>query len=41
MHHVSVQTVAGSTLPLVALNKDEEACDYNPFEHRKVPHPTK
>lgn len=40
MHNVSTHTVAGSTLPLVQLNKDEEAGNYNPFEHRKVPHPT-
>lgn len=40
-----VQTVTGSTLgstfPLVKLPRDEESCDYNPFEHRKVSHPTK
>lgn len=39
-----VQTVTGSTLgstfPLVKLPRDEESCDYNPFEHRKVTHPT-
>lgn len=40
MNDVPVQTVAGSTLPLVQLPRDEEACDYNPFEHRKVAHPT-
>lgn len=40
MHNVSALTVAGSTLPLVQLNKDEEAGNYNPFEHRKVSHPT-
>ena len=40
MHNVSTTTVAGSTLPLVQLNKDEEAGSYNPFEHRKVAHPT-
>ena len=40
MHNVSAHTVAGSTLPLVQLNKDEEAGNYNPFEHRKVSHPT-
>lgn len=39
-----VQTVTGSTLgstlPLVKLPRDEESCDYNPFEHRKLTHPT-
>lgn len=41
MHNVSAHTVAGSTLPLVQLNKDEETGNcYNPFEHRKVIHPT-
>lgn len=40
MNDVPVQTVAGSTLPLVQLPRDEEAFDYNPFEHRKVAHPT-
>lgn len=40
MHNVSSHTVAGSTLPLVQLNKDEEIGSYNPFEHRKVAHPT-
>ncbi len=40
MHNVSAHTVAGSTLPLVQLNKDEETGSYNPFEHRKVSHPT-
>lgn len=39
-----IQTVTGSTLgstlPLVKLPRDEEASDYNPFEHRKVTHPT-
>ncbi|KAG4075037.1 hypothetical protein HA402_014436 [Bradysia odoriphaga] len=40
MHNVSAHTVAGSTLPLVQLNKDEEIGSYNPFEHRKVNHPT-
>lgn len=40
MHNVSTHTVAGSTLPLVRLNKDEEANHYNPFEHRAVAHPT-
>lgn len=39
-----VQTVTGSTLgstfPLVKLPRDEESCDYNPFEHRKVSHAT-
>lgn len=40
MNDVNVQTVAGSTLPLVQLPRDEESYDYNPYEHRKVPHPT-
>lgn len=40
MNDVSVQTVAGSTLPLVQLPRDEESYDYNPYEHRKVAHPT-
>lgn len=40
MHNVSTHTVAGSTLPLVRLNKDEESNSYNPFEHRKVANPT-
>lgn len=41
MNDVPVQTVAGSTLPLVQLPRDEESFnDYNPYEHRKVPHPT-
>ena len=40
MNDVPVQQVAGSTLPLVELSKDEEAGDYDPFEHRKVAHPT-
>lgn len=43
-----VQTVSGSTLgstlgstfPLVKLPRDEESCDYDPFAHRKVTHPT-
>ena len=30
----------GSTLPLVEPIKDEEAHFYNPFEHRKLSHPT-
>ncbi|XP_055708651.1 proton-coupled amino acid transporter-like protein CG1139 isoform X1 [Phlebotomus papatasi] len=40
MNDVPVATAAGSTLPLVQLPKDEEAGEYNPFEHRKVTHPT-
>lgn len=40
MNEVPVASVAGSTLPLVQLPKDEEACDYNPFEHRQLSHPT-
>lgn len=38
---VAAQTVAGSTLPLVGMpREDEEAGSYNPFEHRKLTHPT-
>ena len=41
MNDVPVATVAGSTLPLVSLPKDEEEAEaYNPFEHRKLTHPT-
>lgn len=44
LNEVSVQTVAGSTLPLFEIprdDEDEEAGDaYNPFEHRKLTHPT-
>lgn len=40
MNDEPVAQVAGSTLPLVALTKDEEVCDYNPFEHRQLSHPT-
>lgn len=41
---VPVQQAAGSTLPLVLTRKrggdDGEDGTYNPFEHRKVEHPT-
>ncbi|XP_035772552.1 proton-coupled amino acid transporter-like protein pathetic isoform X1 [Anopheles albimanus] len=41
LNDVPVQTVAGSTLPLVDMPKDdEEAGAYNPFENRKLTHPT-
>nr|XP_029715250.1 proton-coupled amino acid transporter-like protein pathetic isoform X1 [Aedes albopictus] len=41
MSDVAAQTVAGSTLPLVGMpREDEEAGSYNPFEHRKLTHPT-
>lgn len=40
MNDVPAQQAAGSTLPLVQMTRDEEAANYNPFEHRKVAHPT-
>ncbi|CAD7002550.1 unnamed protein product [Ceratitis capitata] len=42
MVDVPAQQAAGSTLPLVLTRKkgDEEDTNYNPFEHRKVDHPT-
>jgi len=43
MADVPVQQAAGSTLPLVITRKkgdDSEDGNYNPFEHRKVEHPT-
>ncbi|XP_050333136.1 proton-coupled amino acid transporter-like protein CG1139 isoform X2 [Bactrocera neohumeralis] len=42
MVDVPAQQAAGSTLPLVLTRKkgDEEDVNYNPFEHRKVDHPT-
>ncbi|KAH8378789.1 hypothetical protein KR009_001364, partial [Drosophila setifemur] len=44
MADVPVQQAAGSTLPLVITRKkggdDSEDGSYNPFEHRKVEHPT-
>ncbi|XP_030372604.1 proton-coupled amino acid transporter-like protein CG1139 isoform X1 [Scaptodrosophila lebanonensis] len=44
MADVPVQQAAGSTLPLVITRKkggdDSEDVNYNPFEHRKVEHPT-
>lgn len=37
----AVSQVAGSTLPLVnIMSKDEENCDYDPFQNRKLTHPT-
>lgn len=35
---VPLQMVTGSTLPLYVESQDNN--DYNPFEHRKVPHAT-
>lgn len=35
-----MQTVVGSQLPLVIVPMHEENADYNPFEHRKLEHPT-
>ncbi|XP_055640560.1 proton-coupled amino acid transporter-like protein pathetic isoform X2 [Toxorhynchites rutilus septentrionalis] len=41
MTDVPAQTAAGSTLPLVGMPRDdEEAGSYNPFENRKLTHPT-
>lgn len=46
MADVPVQQAAGSTLPLVISKKkgggadDSDDVNYNPFEHRKVEHPT-
>ncbi|XP_034134091.1 proton-coupled amino acid transporter-like protein CG1139 isoform X4 [Drosophila guanche] len=44
MADVPVQQAAGSTLPLVITRKkgggDSDDGNYNPFEHRKVEHPT-
>ncbi|EAL39229.2 AGAP009898-PA [Anopheles gambiae str. PEST] len=41
LNDVPAQTAAGSTLPLVDMIKDdEEAGTYNPFENRKLTHPT-
>ncbi|XP_018898467.1 proton-coupled amino acid transporter-like protein pathetic isoform X2 [Bemisia tabaci] len=38
---VPITMTTGSTLPLVSsTNKDAESGGYNPFEHRKVAHPT-
>lgn len=39
MNDVTTQSVAGSTYPLVELPRDIEDA-YNPFENRKVSHPT-
>ncbi|KAF5301877.1 hypothetical protein FQR65_LT08709 [Abscondita terminalis] len=40
-NEVPVQLANGSTVPLVEIpSKDEESGEYNPFEHRKLPHPT-
>lgn len=35
-----MQTVVGSQLPLVILPMHEDITEYNPFEHRKLDHPT-
>lgn len=35
-----MQTVVGSQLPLVILPMHEDIIEYNPFEHRKLDHPT-
>lgn len=46
MQDVPAQQAAGSTLPLVISRTkggsadDSEDVNYNPFEHRKVAHPT-
>lgn len=40
-NEVPVVLANGSTVPLVELpSKDAELGDYNPFEHRKLSHPT-
>lgn len=40
-NHVPVAMTNGSTLPLVdTTSKDAEAGGYNPFEHRRLAHPT-
>lgn len=41
MSEDTVSQVAGSTLPLVNIrSKAEESCDYDPFQNRRVTHPT-
>ncbi|XP_033191566.1 proton-coupled amino acid transporter-like protein pathetic isoform X2 [Bombus vosnesenskii] len=37
---IPITVTNGSTLPLVERPNDEEAALYNPFEHRKLAHPT-
>ncbi|XP_008205769.1 proton-coupled amino acid transporter-like protein pathetic isoform X2 [Nasonia vitripennis] len=39
-NEVPITLTNGSTLPLVERPNDEEAALYNPFEHRKLAHPT-
>lgn len=39
-NEVPVTLANGSTVPLVSPRVDEELGDYNPFEHRKLEHPT-
>lgn len=39
-NEVPITVTNGSTLPLVERPDDEEAALYNPFEHRKLAHPT-
>ncbi|XP_012261968.2 proton-coupled amino acid transporter-like protein pathetic isoform X2 [Athalia rosae] len=39
-NEVPISVTNGSTLPLVERPDDEEAALYNPFEHRKLAHPT-
>ncbi|XP_011502343.1 PREDICTED: proton-coupled amino acid transporter 4 isoform X2 [Ceratosolen solmsi marchali] len=39
-NEVPIMLTNGSTLPLVERPNDEEADLYNPFEHRKLAHPT-
>lgn len=39
-NEVPITITNGSTLPLVERPNDEEAALYNPFEHRKLAHPT-
>lgn len=36
----SMQSVAGSQFPLVILPVGDDNSSYNPFEHRKLEHPT-
>lgn len=36
---VSVSTL-GSTFPLEKLPRDKDSCNYDPFAHRTVTHPT-
>lgn len=41
MSQDTVSQVAGSTLPLVNIrSKEDENCDYDPFQNRKLTHPT-